>query len=332
MPRVLVVTPPFEDYLTDGVVHGLRTLLGTGAVDFPKAEPLYANAPPATRARVRGGGFTLYGLLDDPPIDRSRLLDRAIAGEFDLVVFGDIWRTFGLWTEWAPQLGHVRLAVLDGADRVEPFPYAGRWWREPAWWGLPRALGRAAYFKREITPWTAWFRSYLLLPPPLGPRLGALHGLRPIAFAIPAEKVVAAPPPTDQAFARHVVDPEVAPRVGGQTSYAWADEGAYVADLRRSRFAVTTKRAGWDALRHLEIAAAGTVPCFRDLDRKPPLCAPHGLDRSNCVVYRDADDLERQVRAIGDDRYAELQAGALRWARANTTAARAAELLRRVGL
>ena len=333
MPRVLVVTPPFEDYLTDAVVHGLRSLLGTDAVDFPKAEPLYASAPPQTRARVRGGGFTLYGLLDDPPIDRSRMLHRAIDGEFDLVVFGDIWRTFGLWTEWAPQLGHVPLAVLDGADRVEPYPYAGLWWRVPAWWGLPRALRRARYFKREITPWTAWFRSYLTLPPPLGPRLGALRGLRPIAFAIPAEKVLDAPPADkDQEFARHVVDPEVAPRVGGQTSYAWVDEAAYVADLRRSRFAVTTKRAGWDALRHYEIAANGAVPCFRDLDRKPPLCAPHGLDRSNCVVYRDADDLERQVRAISDDGYAELQAGALRWARANTTTARARELLAACGI
>jgi hypothetical protein len=332
MPRVLIVTPSFEDYLTDAVIHGMRTLLGDDAVEFPEAQQLYADMPAETRARIRGGGFTLYGLLERRELDRSRMLDRAREGEFDLVVFGDIWRTFGLWTEWAPQLGHVRLAVLDGADRVEPFPYSGMWWRVPGWWGLPRAHKRATYFKREITPWTYWFRSYLTLPPPLGQRLGLLRGLRPIGFAIPAEKIVDAPPAKEREFAAHIVDPEVAARVGGRTSYAFADEGAYYDDLRRARFGVTTKRAGWDALRHYEIAANGAVPCFRDLDAKPATCAPHGLDRTNCVVYRDADDLLRQVAALSDDRYAELQAGALRWVRANTTERRAAEILDAVGL
>ena len=95
---------------------------------------------------------------------------------------------------------------------------------------------------------------------------------------------------------------------------------------------MTVKRAGWDALRHYEIAANGAVPCFRELDRKPATCAPHGVDRTNCVVYRDAGDLLRQVAAMGDDRYAELQAGALAWARANTTVRRAQEILDAVGV
>jgi hypothetical protein len=327
MPRVLIVTPDFEDYLTDAVIHGMRSLLGDDAVEFPQAQQLYRDAPAETRGRVRGGGFTLYGLLEDRPIDRSRMLHRAREGEFDLVIFGDIWRTFGVWTEWAPQLGHVKLAVLDGADRVEPFPYSGLWWRVPAWWTLPRAHKRATYFKREITPWTYWFRSFLTLPPPLGRRLGLLRGMRPIGFAIPAEKIVDAPPPKDKEFGVHVVDPEVAPRVGGQLSYAFSGEADYYADLRRSRFGITTKREGWDALRHYEIAANGAVPCFRDLDAKPPGCAPHGLDRSNCVVYSDADDLLRQTSSMSDERYAELQAGALAWIRANTTVHRAQELL-----
>jgi hypothetical protein len=99
-PRVLFVTPGFEDYLSDGILHGLRELLGAGAIDFPKQDVLYAGGS----GLVRGGGFTLYGLLDDLPLDRHRALFRAEAGEFDLVVFGDIWRTFGLFTEWGPRL------------------------------------------------------------------------------------------------------------------------------------------------------------------------------------------------------------------------------------
>ncbi|MCW3028375.1 MAG: hypothetical protein JWN81_1586 [Solirubrobacterales bacterium] len=325
MPRILFVNPNYEDYLADGVFHGLRTLLGADAVDYPKAEYLYENAGRAALARVRGGGFTLYGLLADLPVERDHILSRALDGEFELVIFGDIWRTFGLWTEWSPQLqaAGVPMAVLDGSDRVEPYPYAGLWWRVPAWWFLPRAHNRAPYFKREVTPLTRWFASYLLLPPAVGRRLD----LRPISFSIPAEKIVREPPAKDKDFPLHVVDDEVARRIGGQTHHAFKEESEYRMDLARSRFGITTKREGWDALRHYEIAASGAVPCFRDLQEKPSTCAPFGLDETNCIAYRDADDLLAQVRALDETAYATLQAGALEWARANTTTARARALL-----
>jgi hypothetical protein len=330
VPRILFVNPNHEDYLADGVFHGLRTLLGADAVDYPKAEFLYDSAGPGVLARVRGGGFTLYGLLPDLPVDRDHVLARALDGEFELVIFGDIWRTFGLWTEWSPQLraAGVAMAVLDGSDRVEPYPYAGLWWRVPSWWFLPRAHNRAPYFKREITPLTRWFASYLMLPPAIGRRLD----LRPISFSIPAEKIAGEPSAKDKDFPLHIVDDELAPRIGGQTSHAFTNESEYRADLARSRFGITTKREGWDALRHYEIAASGTVPCFRDLDQKPSTCAPFGLDDANCVIYRDADDLLAQVTALDDAGYATLQAGALEWVRANTTTARARALLDACGV
>lgn len=330
MPRVLVVNPNHEDYLTDGVFHGLRTLLGADAVEYPKAEYLYDTISDGVRARVRGGAFTLYGLLPDLPIDRDHLLPRALDGEFDLVVFGDIWRTFGVWAEWGPQLhaAGVSLAVLDGADRVEPYPYSGLWWRVPAWWFLPRAHNRAVCFKRELTPLTRWFASYLMLPP----RLGRTLGLLPISFSIPAEKVIDGPPVKDKDFPRHIIDPEVVERVGGQDGYAFDDEADYRKDLQRSRFGITAKREGWDALRHYEIAACGAVPCFRQLERKPLTCAPFGLDESNCIAYRDADDLLAQLATLDERSYAALQTGALAWAAANTTIVRARELLNSCGI
>jgi hypothetical protein len=330
LTRVLLVNPNHEDYLCDGLLHGLRSLLGADVVEFPKAEYMYDTASAGTLARVRGGAFTLYGLLPDLDIDRDHILPRALEKEFALVVFGDIWRTFGLWTEWAPQLkkANVPMAVLDGSDRVEPYPYAGLWWRVPAWWSLPRAHRRARYFKREITPWTRWFASYLLLPPPLGRRLG----LRPIAFSIPAEKIVAEPPPKEKDFPRHVVDEELAARIAGQSGHAFTSEADYREDLQRSRFGITTKREGWDALRHYEIAANGAVPCFRGLAEKPATCAPFGLDETNCIAYRDAEELLARVASIDEAQYAALQQGALAWARANTTVARARELLDACGV
>lgn len=329
MPRIAYINPAREDYLGDSVFHGLRTVLGEDVVDFPKIEYAYDTYPTEWHDRLYGHGFTLYGLLPDLALDRNRMLDRIVDGEFDLVVFSDIWATFGTFVQLAPQLrGRVPIAVLDGHDRPEPYPYAGVWWRRRVWWTVPRAHTRSTYFKREITGLTGTFRSYLTLPPSLAARLPSIRRMRQIAFAIPEEKIVAEPPQAkDRLLAGHVVDPEVAALLGGQTSYAFADERAYYADLQRSRFGVTTKRAGWDCLRHYELAANGCVPCFRDLDRKPPRCAPHGLDETNCISYSDAQDLRRRLQACDEDRYRSLQHGALSWARANTTRRRALEVL-----
>jgi hypothetical protein len=333
MPRILFLTTAHEDYLADGLLQGLRSLLGGDAVDVPKAEFLYDSFPASRRGELYGHGFSLYGLLADLPVRRDDALEQARRGEFDLVVFADIWNTFERFAELAPSLRGVPMAVLDGADRQEPYPYAGVWWRKPAWWMLPRAHTRALYFKRELTPTTGWFRSFLLLPPRIASRLPSIRSMREISFSIPPEKVLSEPPASKhRLFASHVVDPEVAARLGLATSYAFSDEAAYYADLQSARFGITVKRAGWDCLRHYEQAANGCVPCFRDLDRKPPRCAPHGLDETNCVTYRDYDDLRRRVDAIDDAHYSSLQAGAMTWARANTTVRRAQQFLATCGL
>lgn len=334
MPRVLLITPNFEDYASDGLLHGLRALIGTDVVDFPKADAVYETVHPEVLNRVRGGGFTLYGLLPDLEVHRDHLLERAMGGEFDLVVFGDIWRTWGLFAEWGVQLyGRVPLAVIDGSDRVEPYPYAGVWWRRRAWWLVPRAHRRATYFKREISDWMYWFRSYLALPGTLGRRLGLMRDVRPFGFSIPEQHVVDAVPEKSKEFGAHVVDPEVALAIGGRTTYAFADQQAYYADLRASRFGITTKREGWDCLRHYEIAMNGSVPCIRDLHRKPARTSPLGLvPGSNCLTYISVDDLLRQTTACTPVEYEHLAQGALNWARANTTVVRAREFLAAMGL
>lgn len=325
--KIAFLTASTEDYLSDGVLHGLRQLLGENVVDSPRAERLYADCPPEVKRHLRGGGFTLYGLLPNLEIDRHYLRSRMEQGEFDLVVFGNIYNDFGAYVELAAKLDPRRMAVLDGSDWEAMYPYAGNWWKHLSLWFLPRA-NRPLYFKRELTPRTLHYRSYRLLPEWLCRRLGPPRNVRPLAFSIPAEKVVQDLPVKEKLFATHVVDPEVASRLeGSRTAGAFATEAEYYADLQRSRFAITTKRAGWDCLRHYEIAANGCVMCFRDLDRKPATCAPHGLCAENCIVYHGYDDLMRQIDGMSDETYGQLQAASLRWANQNTTVARARELL-----
>src|SRR5215210_2847450 len=97
MPSILFLAEPGEDYVADSLFHGLRSLLGAHAVDVPKRGPLYASHG-ATES-LYGRGFSIYGLLEDIEVDRSSPLERAAAGEFDLVVIGAIWRDWGWWVD-----------------------------------------------------------------------------------------------------------------------------------------------------------------------------------------------------------------------------------------
>ena len=149
------------------------------------------------------------------------------------------------------------------------------------------------------------------------------------SFAFPEEKIVDRVPPKAKLFARHVVDPEVAAMLPGSSiGHVFSNECDYFADLQSARYSVTTQRSGWDCMRHYEIAANGCVPCFRNLDKKPVSCAPHGLrPGQNCLLYHSAEELLRLTDSISDAEYLKLAEASLAWAHANSTAARAREVL-----
>ena len=333
MTAILFLHANAEDYLADSLLHGLRAELGAEVVDVPRRDSLYAVED---QSRTYGRGFTLYGSLPEVPVRREWAIDRALRGEFDVIVFADIWRYWGPWAQMRSRLFELRrkgvtLVAVDGHDSETMYPHGPAYWKGMRPWPLPRAHGRIAFFKRELTPLTARLRYYGLLPGELAARRLARY-VKPIAFSIPEDKLASGDEAKTKLLAVHVVDPDVQRLVPGTaTSYAFDDEAAYIADLRCSRFGITTKRQGWDAMRHYEQAAAGCVPCFRDLDRKPASCAPHGLDETNCVPYTDPADLLRRIEAMGDEGYAALRRGTLEWARRNPTKVRATAFLRAIG-
>jgi hypothetical protein len=331
-PRILFLTAAASDYLADTLLHGLRSICGSRLVDFPKHDLMYQSCPSDQATRLHGKGFTLYRLLDDEPIDRTQIAPRFFQGDFDLVVLSNIWLSFGVLVDWWPEFLRTRTVVLDGADSPQLYPYAGRWWRNCRRWFLPRAHSRFLYFKREWTPATHQSRTFNLLPSRMAEALVPLPNLRPISFGIPEDKIVGRPQPKTKLLAQHVVDDEVAALMGGSVKAPFATEAEYFADLRASKFAITTKRSGWDCLRHYEIAANGCVPCFRRLDEKPARCAPHGLKPGvNCISYRDGKDLTVQLSAIQENDYQGLLREALTWARAHSTVAIAKRFLASCG-
>jgi len=336
-PAVLFLNANGEDYLADSLFHGLRRLLGDRVVDVPRRDALYEDFPLDERGSLYGKGFTLYGRLPEIAVDREWPLQRALDGAFDLVVISDIHRNWEPWLRLRPELARLRangthVVALDGGDSAVMYPYGPTWWRRMRPWPLPRAHGRIPYFKRELQPLTARIRYFGLLPG--SPALSLLaRRVRPISFSIPADHLATGDEPKTKLLATHVVDPEVTELVSSVTSdYAFDDEVDYFADLRASRFGITTKKAGWDCMRHYELAASGCVPCFRDLSAKPALAAPHGLDETNCVAYGDASELIERLETMEPAEYERLRTGTLRWAGKNTTVERARELLAAVGL
>jgi hypothetical protein len=337
-PRLLFLHANTEDYLSDSLLHGLSLVLGDQVVDVPRRDALYEDLSPEDRAKLYGRGFTLYGRLRDPAPDRQRAMARVDAGDFDAVVISDIHRNWAPWVALRPRAAAlakrgVQVVAIDGGDLPFMYPYGPTWWKQMRPWPLPRAHGRARMFKRELSPVTAWARTFGLVPPSIAER-HVLKDVQPIGFSIPEDRLATGDERKTKLLGTHVVDPEVQAAVPGtHLRYAFDSEDAYYEDLRSSRFGITTKKGGWETLRHYEIAASGTVPCFRDLGSKPARSAPFGLaDGVNCVVYGDAAELLARLDRIGDEEYARLRAGALAWARENTTRARATGFLRAAGL
>ena len=316
--RVLFLTEAREDYLADSLLHGLISL-GLDVVDYPRKQVLYEGDQVCTvtpQLGVRGHGFTLYGLLPDRRVDRTFVIQRLEAGWFDLVVIGQIWRQWGQLLDLAPFLQTVPVALLDGDDDTRLFHRSGTRLRRYGWQPFPIRSGRCLYLKREYQGEAIQGRWCRVLP---------------ASFSIPAEKIRSVDLATkQQRLASHCVDPEVARACGLHTSYAFASEEAYYDDLSASRFAVTTKRGGWDCLRHYEIAASGCLLCFRQLETKSSACAPHGLKAGlNCVSYQNWFDLQEKLAFLDANPtcYERLLKASGDWVRDYTTTVAAQRLL-----
>jgi hypothetical protein len=81
----------------------------------------------------------------------------------------------------------------------------------------------------------------------------------PIGFAVHPDDILSCVP--DKAAAFSAVDPANRSTYG----YSFSTEALYRRNMAHSYYAMTMKKAGWDAMRHYEIIASGSVPYFSDL-------------------------------------------------------------------
>lgn len=332
MKKILFINADVADYLGISILHGLKSLSDVEVTDYPISEILYKENKSKLQSKIRGKGFTLFFLLDKDKKELNRFhifYNELINNYYDLIIFSDINTHFGLFLQYLPYLRKNKTIILDGSDSASIFPYSGHFWRKPYYRFLPRANKRFKYYKREITPETIWYRWFKLVPKIVCKYLPLPSNVYPVSFSIPEEKIVKALPIKTKLFPKHIVDEEIANKVEGSfTNYVFENETEYYSDLQSSKFGITTKRAGWDCMRHYEIAANGAVICFKDLNNKSSTCAPHGLRPGvNCLSYSNYDNLMNQIADISEERYKEIQKASLYWIRNNSTIKRAKELL-----
>ncbi len=311
--KILAITHPQEDYLADSFLIGLKLLYGKQVCEYPLKEILYQEAD---ISHVRGNGFTYYRYLSRKLAQPFQFNSWSDIQSFDYVVFTSIYRQYDIFKCCFPYLDVRKTIVLDGEDKPNIFLYAGKFWKNPNYWFMKKPHHYFPYFKREITPKTFHSLYYKLLPERVFSKPTKLpRNIYPISFGIPDSKVIDFIPPKTKLFTEHIVDEEVKRKLNKSSVYVFSRESDYYEDLQQSRFGITMKRAGWDCLRHYELAANGCVLCFRELTKKPPFCAPHDLiPKVNCISYFNYDDLINQIQKLKDKEYERLVENTLAWA------------------
>ncbi|MDR3623318.1 MAG: hypothetical protein P4L85_28555 [Paludisphaera borealis] len=291
--KILYLTHPKEDYLQDNLLCGLRQVLGADLVDYPRKSAVYKDDPRPS-SMLYGCGFTAWKVLDEIAVDRDDIDRKVTKKYFDLIVFGSIRRQKPVALEYLKSgrffLPGNRFAFVDGDDSVRI-----------AWKLLPFGT----YFKRERAASLRLFT-------------------RRINFAIPASKCRTVPLEKSRLFAKHVQCDEAYKldyiRENCMKRYAFSDEKEYYDNLASSKYAVTMKKAGWDCMRHYEIAANTAVMAFYNLHEKPKWSAPFGLeDMKNVVAFSSAEELQEKIEWIEKSNlYETLRGNSLQWARDNT--------------
>jgi len=234
-----------QDYLADCVFHGLHQLDDLEITDAPRMWYMYSNEfkPKGSRnlSDIYGRGFTMWGHMEETSIDRSDIEQKIVNHYFDLVICS---RT----DEASPYieliLEHYKandIISLCGRDEIHIDP---------------RLIGNSSYFIREI------INEQNNGKYPGGWNWPEFNSDRvfPISFAFPKVKIQT-PLPKTRAWSN------VQPGWGAQ--YVHHTEQDYYNDYRQSLFGRTTKKSGWDCMRHYEIMACRCIPYFADLDGAP---------------------------------------------------------------
>ncbi|PTX21464.1 hypothetical protein C8N40_102440 [Pontibacter mucosus] len=346
--KILFLNANIPNYVTDGLFHGLHSIPGIMVVDVPRMNYMYKDATYEDLCKTGSKGNTLYGLLqEDKNVQGKRTYWQADIDQYDLIVFSDIFEQCDLFNSIYKSISAERrrtLCIVDGYDIATLFPYFNFFFnlRVRPWSFLYSTRG-AQYFKREYNnsaelygfakdryaSLNAIFSVFLRRPK---------NRFYTITMSVPEEIIEYVPYQSKlKDFVDYNVDPELdslfpnreAVEVGKWLP-SFENQCQYYQDIKNSRFGITTRRAGWDCLRHYEYAAMGAILCFKNLNSKSKLCAPLDLDKTNCIPYSDKEDLIAKIRRKTTGELESIQEAQYKWVSGYTTKAVANKFIAQV--
>tara|TARA_S200002703_G_scaffold42949_1_gene37377 strand:+ start:3329 stop:4276 length:948 start_codon:yes stop_codon:yes gene_type:complete len=255
------------DLLELSILNGLRSVLGSNCIDYPKKKIMYHDFSESPKNTLHGKGFTL---LTHKIADLSQ--DQRFICDIDAILYG-CGHMYGEGR--APELEKYcdNIWFLDGHDLYGNAP-------------------KKIFHDGEsiiATQFTKCFKRELVEQ--------NLLDVYPTGFGIPTHRIMPIKLNNKtQMFQKTAPDNCLFKTVndlgGGFKHHIFSEEKSYYEDLSSSWFGLTCKKGGWDCLRHYEIIASGALLLFKDYDRKPEYCSPQNLP---CDSYTTDSQLKKIV-------------------------------------
>lgn len=105
----------YPDYQKSLLLQGLREVMGSKVIDFPKINHLYKNF--TNKIKLYGNGFTYSRHLeDDENIDRNNIIKRIKNKEFDYIVYSSAHRGLSGWNDINKIYSPDRIVLICGED------------------------------------------------------------------------------------------------------------------------------------------------------------------------------------------------------------------------
>ena len=222
----------YNDYMNDLLLHGLRDLYGNDVIDYPGCWHLYKDE------------------IDKREYDEKKFWGKGFTIKNILNNFNSINRES---IKQKIQKKYFDLVIYGSIRRSDLFiedviKYNNKFIfidGEDDSFVDKKYSNLGLYFKREL--------------------ISKSSKILPISFAIPKDKIIS----------KIDLHPKnlLAPLIPGKLdTYIYDDENSYYEMYKKSIFALTYKKAGWDCLRHYEILMNGCIPLFLNLKNCPLDC------------------------------------------------------------
>ena len=219
----------YNDYMNDLLLHGLREIYGNDVIDYPGCWYLYNDE--INKKEFEEKRFWGKGFTIKNILENFSSIDREDIKQKIKNKYFDL-----------VIYGSIRRSDLFFDDVVKynnKFIFIDG---EDDNYIETKYSNQGLYFKREL--------------------LSEDHRIKPISFAIPKSKILK----EIDYHPKNILAPLIPGRLN---TYIYDNECSYYEMYKKSIFALTYKKAGWDCLRHYEILMNGCIPLFLDIENCP---------------------------------------------------------------